>query len=325
MIGANYRELSLSYRHFSTLVNAGISITDALQTISQGAQPELRTRADLVVRRVRAGAFLHAAASFRPPIETAILKAGEASGQLPEALKFLSDYYEEKHQIEKSVKHALGYPGLLFVMSVFLRDLPAVFGGTLSITWYLVRAIVTIAVVAAAVYGLFEFFRRSNRSAAAELRSWRLLHRIPWVGVTLETIMRERYFTCLNLCFRSGCDLDTSLEIASSSVASPSLKLATKLVRERQGTMGFAKAMETTGAFSNFIMAEIRAAEAAGSLDEAFRKISLETRDELQTAINRFKEWLPKIVYIIAALYVVSGIFSTLSSIRDPMKSIKMD
>ena len=48
-----------------------------------------------------------------PPLDVALIRIGEKTGSLTSVARFLSEYYEERHKIEQSLKGAAVKPGLL--------------------------------------------------------------------------------------------------------------------------------------------------------------------------------------------------------------------
>ena len=293
--------------------DAGQPLLSALENLQASLRGADRLTLGRMIHRVRKGGYLSAAMAVEglAPLDVALIKVGEQSGTLSETERYLVQFYEERHELERSIKRALVKPAGLFVMSLFLRDLPAVIGGTISGAAYFMRTGGVLAGVAVAAIVVFHFYRASYRSRIVADAWSKFFLRIPWFGRVVRTVAYERFFTTLSIGLNSGLDLSSMLELGASMTSLPALRAGAARILQRTQKTGLAKAFEESGLFRSDQLLMLRTGEQAGQLDEAFRKITSDLRSELKSAIQTFEEWLPKIVYAVAMGYSILGISSS--------------
>lgn len=308
MFGQSADARSRFYRNFASLINAGVPIIEALESLSQGLKDRDRSFYEAFLQFVRSGQPLHRAMAQFPPLDRALVRVGEVNGTLTETLRYLANYYEERHALGRSFRSALVKPAFLIVASVFLGDLPKLVAGEFTLRLYLLRTLPPIAVLVGCGIVLIEY---TSRTDGAYLR------KLPMIGKKAEKFALERFFLCLELGIRSGCSLDTALDLASAMVASPKLKLAVTQTRARQTKLGFAGALTQTRAFDERYLADLRTGERAGQLDEACFRIRKDLREQNLETIEQFKDWMPKFIYLLAALYVAWGIVRSYTEIMN--------
>ena len=301
MIGKTSLGRSQGYRNFATMMDAGIPTIESLQSIAQSLKGEERQNIELMVQKISRGSPLYAALAHLPPLDRAIVRVGETNGKLADVLRYLASYYEERNTIEKAMKAAATKPALLIASSLFLGDLPALVGSKITFAHYLLTSLGPLAVIAALSYFAFEYLRSTDGA---------FLLNLPWIGKKAEAFNLERFFLCVGLCFKAGCDLNTALDLASGMINSPNLRRAIQQAKGRFGKIGLAPALASTGAFRERQILELKTAEMSGTLDSAFERIRSDLRTENLATVQLFIDWLPRVIYFFATLYVVYGIIS---------------
>ena len=296
------------YRNFASLVNAGVPIIEALESLRAGLKTRDHQEYESFLNAVRSGQPIHRAMAHFASLDRALVKVGETNGTLVDTLRYLASYYDERHVIGRNLKNALGKPAFLIVTSIFLRDLPKLVGGELTLALYFLRAIVPLTVLAIIAFFLIQITSRTDGS---------FLLPIPWLGPKVQRFSLERFFLCLELGIRSGCSIDTSLDLASSMINNADLKRAVAQTRARQTKLGFANALAQTRAFDERYIADLRTGEQTGQLDETCHRIRNDLREQNLETIEQLKEWMPKIIYLLAAVYVAWGIVQSFTAIMN--------
>lgn len=122
-------------RELGSLLTAGVALDEALSSVASGhAASEAGAALDKALSEVRAGRSLHDALvsstlDLAPYILT-LVRVGEASGQLAEALTEGADQLEAQRRVTQELRNALIYPcvlvgaGLLAVFIIFLGVIP---------------------------------------------------------------------------------------------------------------------------------------------------------------------------------------------------------
>jgi type IV pilus assembly protein PilC len=117
------RELAIFSRQFATLVAAGMPMLRTLHTLEEQTQDEKIKEAVAGVRAdVEAGSSLEQAMERHPKVFDrlfrAMVRSGEQSGRLEEALDRVAFQVEKADALRRQVKSALMYPALIFSVAV---------------------------------------------------------------------------------------------------------------------------------------------------------------------------------------------------------------
>src|SRR3989338_4405623 len=105
-------------RNLSIMLSAGLSIARSLAILERQSRNEKLKQVlrDLAVS-ITGGSSLERAMAAYPnvfsPLTIAMVKAGEASGSLPESLKIIAHHLEQSYVLQKRVRGALMYPGVI--------------------------------------------------------------------------------------------------------------------------------------------------------------------------------------------------------------------
>jgi type IV pilus assembly protein PilC len=113
------RELAVFSRQFATLVASGMPMLRTLHTLEEQTQDELITEAVAGMRAdVEAGSTLEQAMARHPKVFDrlfrAMVRSGEQSGRLEEALDRVAFQVEKSDALRRQVKSAMMYPALVF-------------------------------------------------------------------------------------------------------------------------------------------------------------------------------------------------------------------
>jgi type IV pilus assembly protein PilC len=117
------RELAVFSRQFATLVASGMPMLRTLHTLEEQTQDEAIREAVAGVRAdVEAGSTLEQAMERHPKIFDrlfrAMVRAGEQSGRLEEALDRVAFQVEKSDALRRQVKSAMMYPALVFGFAI---------------------------------------------------------------------------------------------------------------------------------------------------------------------------------------------------------------
>ena len=109
-------------RALATLLEAGLTLDHALRLLAGLDDDPASARAVSALREgIRKGEALSSAMAARPdlftPLQVNLVRAGEAAGDLPQALARLADHLERTQALRESVRSALVYPALLLFVA----------------------------------------------------------------------------------------------------------------------------------------------------------------------------------------------------------------
>lgn len=109
--------------NLAAMVSAGLSITRALSVAERQAKnPKLKKVITQVRSDIQSGSTLHEALMKFPrvfsQIFVAMVRAGEESGELAEALRTIADQLNRAYMLKKKIKGAMLYPSIIVVAIV---------------------------------------------------------------------------------------------------------------------------------------------------------------------------------------------------------------
>ncbi len=234
------QEVADLMRELATMLGAGQDLDRALRYLEETA-PSKRVRGVVVGLRdsVRDGTSLATALARLPRgfsrLDVALVRAGEASGQLAPTLAHLADLLERQQRLVAAVVSALIYPCLLVVAAIgaitllLTEVLPqfvplfAQSGAKLpESTQFLIAAGDFLSrngvVMLLAMAALFLIGRAAVRLPRIRLLLDRLLLRIPIVGGLLREMLAARFTRVLGTLLVNGVALIAALGIARDAV-----------------------------------------------------------------------------------------------------------
>jgi type IV pilus assembly protein PilC len=123
--GIKMRDLSVFARQFATLVSSGMPMLRSLYTLEDQTEDERLKGAIAEVRQdVEAGSSLADAMERRPqifdPLFRAMVRSGESSGRLEEALDRVAYQLEKMDELRRQIRSALLYPAFVFTVAIVI-------------------------------------------------------------------------------------------------------------------------------------------------------------------------------------------------------------
>ena len=121
--------MTIFYRQFATMVNAGLTLVSSLDILSEQVEnPSLSKIITVIKADVEAGSTLAESMSKKPQVFSelyiSMIRAGEVGGVLDEILNKIADLMEKEFALRQKVKSAMSYPsfvaGAAVIMSVFM-------------------------------------------------------------------------------------------------------------------------------------------------------------------------------------------------------------
>ena len=118
-------DLAAIFWQMTTMVEGGIPITAALETIAEDIENlQLQQVLKQVLEKVEKGETFSDSLGQFPKIfnqlARAIILAGETGGNLPEALRRLAEYFDNRDKLKKKVQGAMAYPVFVLVFIVLI-------------------------------------------------------------------------------------------------------------------------------------------------------------------------------------------------------------
>jgi type IV pilus assembly protein PilC len=119
------RNLVVFSRQFATLVASGMPMLRSLHTLEDQTEDEVLSEAIVGIRQdVEAGGSLAGAMDRHPkvfdPLYRSVVRAGEGSGRLEEALQRVAFHVEKLDALHRQVRSAMIYPAAVFTLAILV-------------------------------------------------------------------------------------------------------------------------------------------------------------------------------------------------------------
>lgn len=110
-------------RALALLLHAGINPADGIYLISRDAQSPLTEQLERIAGELDRGIPLSdalAQSGMFPEYAWRMVRTGEKTGRLEDALNALGDYYEQRHQLHRQVRSAVTYPAMVLLLMLLV-------------------------------------------------------------------------------------------------------------------------------------------------------------------------------------------------------------
>lgn len=322
----------LFFSQLQVLLRAGLSFTSAFSLIIEDADAADAVRFRRLFDRVIAGASLWEALKEEPDftqLDYGVVRIGEESGRLIDALGFLSDYYEKRESQRRALVSALSYPAitlcvaavvLAFMMLVVIPMFEQVYarmGGELPA---MTRMMICIAdkmpafflgLLFVLVAGYF-VKQRFGYSDAYQRVASSILLRMPYVGKMICMLQVSRLSGLLYLLIGSDVPLLQSLRLTADILrfypVRKSLEETCVMVEHGEPLYaGFAKYGKI---YSRKFVTLLRVGEETNSLDAMLKTLSDDTSAELDYELKQVNNALEPLLILFIGVIVAFVLIS---------------
>lgn len=293
-------------------LRAGVNADSALGQLADDTPPgPMRLMLEHIHREVAQGTPIHVACRFFekqfPPHLAAVVAAGEASAQLPEAIRALAAHVSGNAELRRTARRALIYPVVVLIATTAL--VAFLLGGVVPqfaaifASLHLQLPFITVALIA-----ISEFVRSNwpvavglagaaGALASGAVRSPRGRHardaallKMPLLGDVIRHLATARFAAHCRLLHEAGIPLLESLrtgaELTGNAVMARQLLAAREQVAHGKPLYA---ALPKRHAFPGFIVPALKSGETTGQLGAALRHIedyaASRARERLATAL----------------------------------------
>lgn len=291
------KDLAIFSQQFAAMIDAGISLVDALNILVKQTDHSRLKKVILKVRDdVETGISLADAMAKHPAVfpqfYIQLVRAGESGGVLDKILNKLAAHYERQDELNSMVSSALYYPVVILAVTVIVviflvtqvvpqfvsmfkgmgAELPLPTRLLLGISsimqsywWALLLAFVIL------LFALSRFYKTPTGKAKADS----LFLKIPIIGPMMTKVYISRFASTLAILIDSGVDLLTALAIVEGVVGNrvygEVLTRARAKVREGNNLSDL---LSESKYFPTMVVQMINVGEETGSLGQMLNKIS---------------------------------------------------
>jgi general secretion pathway protein F len=331
-------DLASFTREFSELYVSGVPVDDCLRILSDEAATEKMRRisapllANVLDGSALADAMQKQSEVFSPEYLN-VVRAGEMSGTLGQAIEELATLIERRAEVEAQVKSALTYPIVLLglgavsigiVVGVLVPSIAPVFAESgkpipdalrilmaLRDNWAL--AVGIIAGLVGCLFGLRAFIEKAP-SRQLIFDSYKL--RLPGIGSFVVQKETARFARTMGTLLKAGVPL---LQAAASAQAVVHNRMILSKVERAVGLVGegssLANAFRHEEAFPKVAIRMISVGEETAKLDRMLLRVAAMFEDRTQRSIDNFMSLLTPSMTILIAGIVGGLVLSVMSAI----------
>jgi type IV pilus assembly protein PilC len=324
-------ELILFTKQFKTMINAGVSMMNMLEILEEQTEnPKLRNILNGMHQDIKEGASLYDAFSKHrnvfSPLYCSMIKAGEASGALPEVLERLIYIIEHEHRVKSDIKSAMTYPLIVvvFLFTAFLVLITQVIpkfvnifnnaGLTLPLPtqiclliytvlsnyWYLILGTVVVVVVF-----LFYYLKTKQGKFARDT----ILMQVPLLGPLFVKSAISRFASIFSILQSSGVDVLDSMDILSGTIGNAAIGTELESIKDSLAEgRGIAGPLGQARYFTPMLINMVAIGEESGNLESMLRDVAEHYDTEVEYSMKKLSEAIGPLLTV--GLAAVVGFFA---------------
>jgi type IV pilus assembly protein PilC len=326
-------DLVLFTRQLSTMIEAGISLVQAMTALYDQCDPKkqksLRHIISDVTTRVQGGETFHESIAKHPRVFdrlfVSMVKAGEHGGLLAEILDRLAGFLEASARLRKKVKSAMTYPVIVICIAMaittflivkvvpifgeifkdFGSKLPAPTQFLIDVSdfmrgeWYFLIA---------GIFGIFFGIRTFLRSTRGKQLwdKWKL--KLPIFGPLIHKICMSRFARTFAQLIRSGVPILEVLDIVGGASGNHVVEMSIKGVSndvEKGDNLSVALSKKTI--FPPMMLRMVAAGEATGKIDTMLEKMADFWDEEIEAMLDALTSLIEPLLIVFLGV-IVGGI-----------------
>ena len=326
-------DVVLFTRQLATMIEAGISLVQALTALYEQADPKkqraLRSVVSDITTRVQGGETFNESIAKHPRVFNrlfvSMVKAGEHGGLLAEILDRLAGFLEDSARLRKKVKSAMTYPVIViciaFLITTFLivRVVPifgeifADFGAKLPAPtqflidlsgfvrgeWYFL-----LAGLIGAIVGVRMFLRSTRGKQWWD--KWKL--KLPIFGPLVHKIAMSRFARTFAQLIRSGVPILEVLDIVGGSAGNHVVEESLKgVATDVEKGDNLSVSLSRKKIFPPMLLRMVAAGEATGKIDTMLEKMADFWDEEIEAMLDALTSLIEPMLIVFLGV-IVGGI-----------------
>lgn len=334
--------------HLENLLRAGVPLIESLTDLRDTSEnPRFREVISGITESIQGGSSLSAALADYPdifsPVFASLIKAGEATGRMPDVLLNLTDTLKWEDELAAQTKKIVMLPAFVgsivllvtfFLMIYLVPQMVAFIKGMGSTLPLHTRALIVVsrlcveywwAMIGLPIALVFAVKVAAERNPIVRYKLDKLKLNAPLMGNILRKIILSRFASTFALMYSAGITImdamRSSEEIAGNLVIQEGLRLAGQEIAEGKSVTN---AFQNVGLFPPLVIRMIRVGEATGGLDKALLNVSYFYNREVRESIGKVQVMIEPAMTVILGAILGWVMLSVLGPIYDIMTKIKI-
>ena len=344
--GVARRELIHFCFHLELLVRAGVPLLDGLADLRDSLEnPRFREVVASLIEAIEGGQKLSQAMDGQSKVFdrvfVSLIRAGEASGRLPEVLQRLTESIKWEDELAAQTRRLTIYPafvgtivlGATFFLMIYMvpqlkqfvknmgQALPLqtqalFFVSDLLLAYWYVALLLPLALFAGIKLLL-------QRNPLARVRFDAVKLGMPFAGEILRKIILSRFANTFALLYASGIpiieSIRTTQEVVGNRVVRQGLERVEQLIIEGQNVTA---AFHRIGFFPPLVIRMLRVGESTGALDTALANISYFYNRDVKESVERVQQLIEPMLTVILGCLLGWIMLSVLGPVYDVISKI---
>jgi len=319
--GIKSADLAALCWQLTTMVEGGIPITSALETISDDVENiSLRQILQQVLEKMHRGQPFSESLSEYPKVfnnlTVAMVMAGETGGALPKTLRRLAEYFDERDKLSKKITTAMAYPifvfGLIIGIVMFIMTfiiprfrkmfdqlggkLPAFTRGFMAFYDFMRFNIHYIAGALVMIIILLALIRRTPKGHRIFSK---MVLSIPMFGKVVNQGFVALFCRTMSTLIGAGVSILEVFDILAGMTNNDIIKTAIIRTRERivEGT-NLSMSLASSGFFPNLVVKMMQVGEESGALSRVLERTADYYERKVDTTIKTMISLLEPIMIV---------------------------
>lgn len=333
--------------HLEQLSRAGVPLLDGLTDLRDSIEhPRFREVIAVLIENIEGGQTLSQAMSIHSDVFSQVfvnlIRAGEASGQLPEVLVSLTESLKWEDELASHTKKLLMYPAFVatvvvaatfFLMiymvpqlKIFVKNMGQVLPLQTQILFFVSDLLVhfwyLFLLAPVVAFAAVQFLIRTDPLAQLRLDGIKL--RFPVVGPILKKIILSRFANTFAMLYASGIpileSIRTTQDVVGNRVVRQALQRVEHSIREGRNV---AAAFHDVGLFPPLIVRMLRVGENTGGLDKALLNVSYFYTRDVKESVGKAQAMIEPMLTLFMGALLGWIMLSVIGPIYDVISKIK--
>ena len=338
--GATQKELAVFFRQLATLIEAKVPITQSLSAIGEQTGNRymkiiIKEISDDVQEGMPLSESLAKHPDIFPPLISSIVKAGEVSGNLQQAVLFVADSIEKNYQLTSKIRGALLYPAFVIavaviigfiVVTVILPKLTGIIKDMgVAVPWY-TKVIMWVGdfmsdfwwAVLIVFFGLIGGFLYYIKTEAGRHEWDQVELKLPILGNLMRAIYLARFADNLSLMVMAGIPIVRALNVVSEVVGNGVYQAVILRSADEVKTGGhISTVLARSPEMPPIVSQMVRIGEETGKLGEVLRSVTKFYEQEVEKISRNLTTLIEPVMIVFLGLGVAILVFAILLPIYD--------
>ena len=337
-IGASVksRDLSVFCRQFGSIINAGVTVVEALQMLyEQTENKSMKNAIREVMRSVEKGESLaegmRSQEKIFPQILVNMVEAGEASGKLEISFERMAVHFEKDAKLKALVKKAMIYPvvicvvaiGVIIIMMTFVipnfmgmfeeldQELPGITLLVIGISNFMVAKWWLLLLIVAGLIAAVIYFKGTD---AGRMFFGKLALKLPAFGNLTTKSSSARLTRTLSTLLTAGLPLIDAIDITARTIDNEIVKRSLMDAKDEVARgIPLSQPLEASGLFPPMVFHMMRIGEETGNIEGMLDKVADYYDEEVENATEALTAVMEPLIIVILAVVVGTIIMAIMS------------